>query len=95
VRQANPGLKIGEQVKLCSAIWSALTPEEKAVYEEAAAADKLRMQKELAEAGIKKLPAVRYAYVLEFTSHMSCNACRYTAVAAQFTVSHSQHSHWS
>jgi HMG (high mobility group) box len=59
VRQANPGLKIGEQVKLCSAIWSALTPEEKAVYEEAAAADKVRMQKELAEAGLKKLPAAR------------------------------------
>jgi HMG (high mobility group) box len=71
VRQANPGLKIGEQVKLCSAIWSALTPEEKAVYEEAAAADKLRMQKELAEAGLKKLPAARYAHIFLHMQHSS------------------------
>jgi HMG (high mobility group) box len=72
VRLANPGLKIGEQVKLCSAIWAALTPEEKAVYEDAAAADKQRMQKELAEAGLKKLPAAgRYAHARFHMLHSS------------------------
>ena len=59
VRAANPGLKIGEQVKLCSATWAALSAEEKEKYEQQAADDKARFQRELAEAGLKKLPAAK------------------------------------
>eukprot|EP00611_Tribonema_gayanum_P014114 TRINITY_DN25388_c0_g1_i1.p1 TRINITY_DN25388_c0_g1~~TRINITY_DN25388_c0_g1_i1.p1 ORF type:complete len:368 (+),score=127.89 TRINITY_DN25388_c0_g1_i1:88-1191(+) len=57
VVKANPGARIGAVVKECSAIWSAMSPEEKQVYEAQAAEDKARLQRELQAAGLTKLPS--------------------------------------
>eukprot|EP00904_Undaria_pinnatifida_P008402 jgi/Undpi1/4692/HiC_scaffold_18.g08045.m1 len=57
VREGNPGLPIGPMQKILSEMWKGLSEEETARYTKLAAEDKERMKKELAAAGLSRLPA--------------------------------------
>ncbi|POY70702.1 hypothetical protein BMF94_6285 [Rhodotorula taiwanensis] len=48
VKEENPDVSFGELGKLLGAKWKSVTPEEKKIYEDKAAADKTRYEKEKA-----------------------------------------------